>query len=384
MREFTILVIADTNDAAANLVDRLLPGAGFHAVQADTFSDAISADAILIDVTQLRSAPLGGLQNQRERGNTAPALICAPRLTGDMADHLLDLNIRAFLRKPIADGELIDRLWAFVQQARHEGSQEKIEAQLERAQAALTRRLEELNSLSRIGRAITSLTDEDVILTRIVEAAVYLTRADEGAIFLVDEATGRLQLHAQQGLGEEAVAAIRQPSPDSSAAIALRTGKPVIQGGGERQTKITTDYIVQAAMNVPVHAEGAAPLGVLAVHSHAERGFEPADQVVLASLADFTAMALGKAYVFQEMGSRVDAALEAARQVRLHAETLLSPADGILSQANTLLSGEHGRLTEDQHGAVSRIKLAAERLREIVGFIEAAFEDFPGEPSSQV
>jgi two-component system NtrC family sensor kinase len=384
MREFTILVIADTNDQAAYLVDRLLPGAGLNAVQVDAFSDAIPADAILVDVTQLRTAPLSGLQNQRERGNTAPALVCAPRLTGDMANQLFDLNIRAFLRKPLDDGQLVDRLWAFVQQAHHEGSRERVEAQLERAQAALTRRLEELNALSRIGRSITSLTDVDVILTRIVEAAVYLTRADEGAIFLADEATGRLMMRAQQGLEEEAVAIIRQPSSDSSAAVAFNTGEPVIQGGQGQQIKITTDYIVQAAMNMPILAEGATPSGVLAVHSHTQRGFEPADQVVLASLADFTMMALGKAYVLQELDSQIDAALGAARQVRLHAETLLSPADGILSQANTLLSGEHGRLNEAQHSAVSRIKLAADRLREVVGFIEAEFDEFPGEPSAQV
>lgn len=384
MRDFTILVIADTGEAATYLADRLLPSAGFNAAQADAFSDAIPADAVLVDVTHLRAAPLAGLLNQREKGNHAPALICAPRLTGDMADQLFELNIRAFLRKPIEDAEFVERLWAFVQQARHAGSQEKLQVQLERTQAALTRRLEELNALSRVGRSITSLADVDVILTRIVEAAVYLTRADEGAIFLVDEATGRLWLRAHQGLSEGQIAAIQQPSPDSSAAIALSTGEPVIQGGQGQQAKITTDYIVRAAMNMPVLAEGAAPFGVLAVHSHAERGFEPADEVVLASLADFTAIALGRAYLIRENDDRVDAALETARQIRLHAETLLSPADGILSQTNTLLAGEHGRLSEDLHGAVSRIKLAAERLREIVGFIEGTFEDFPGGPPSQV
>ena len=73
----------------------------------------------------------------------------------------------------------------------------------------------------------------------------------------------------------------------------------------------------------------------------------------------------------------------AARNIRLHADTLLSPSEGIEGQVRTLLAGGFDPLTESQRAAVIRIKQAVERLLEIAGFIRAELAGFDLDSSAE-
>ncbi len=375
-----ILVIADTAEAADHLGRNLLPRAGYQATVADALTPSPPCDAVLVDITHLRSGPLAGLQAQRRMGNEVPAIVCAPRLTDEMSSQIFLLDIRDFVPKPVEDTILLERLDQFVSQMRRERDVSTLAHHLEQSQKTLARRLDEMSALSRIGRAIASLTSADAVLTRIVEAAVYLTHADEGVVYLLEEAN-TLRLRAFEGLTDKQAAAIEHPSPESDVAVVLASGQPIARGAGDAGSLVTPDYVVRAALNVPIVVQHRAA-GVLAVHSHTERTFEQADQAVLTNLADYAAIALDKMSLIARANHRIDAALAASRTVRLHAETLLSPVDGIVSQIDTLLSGGFGRLTEAQHSAMARIRLAAKRLQEIVGFIRETLADFDSEWSS--
>jgi GAF domain-containing protein len=211
------------------------------------------------------------------------------------------------------------------------------------------------------------VTDVETILARIVEAAVYLTRADEGAVFLLDERTGELILRAEQGMGAQRAAALKQPSRDSDAMVALQTGKAVLKGG-ETEHKVKTGYLARALVNVPI-VLGERTVGVLAVYGMGAQAFEATDQAVASSLADYAAIALSKAQSLQAMSGRANAAIDAARKALLHAETLFDPVDGIEAQTDTLLAGGFGQLSEQQESAVRRIQQAAERIKEVIGLI---------------
>ena len=378
-----ILVIADTAEAADHLGRNLLPRAGYQVTVADALAPSPPCDAVLVDITHLRSGPLAGLQAQRRMGNEVPAIICAPRLTDEMSSQIFSLDIRDFVPKPVEDAILLERLDQFVSQIRRERDVSALVHHLEQSQKMLARRLDEMGALSRVGRAIASLTSADAVLTRIVEAAVYLTHADEGVVYLLElEEANTPRLRAFEGLTHEQAAAIERPSPESDVVAVLASSQPIARGAEDGGSLVTPDYVARAALNVPIVVQHRA-VGVLAVHSRTERTFEQADQAILTSLADYAAIALDKASLIARADHRIDAALAASRTVRLHAETLLSPVDGIVSQIDTLLTGGFGRLTEAQHSAMARIRLAARRLQEIVGFIRETLADFDDEwPSS--
>ena len=373
-----ILVAADTADVSDQLIGSLLPKAGYKVTKADEFNAPPACDVILLDVSMLRSAsPFATLKAQRRLGCEAPAILFVPRVTEQMATELFPLGIRELVLKPVDDEARMSKLAEFVKRIQTERDQAAVQQNLSKTQADLARRLEEMSTLTRIGRAISSASDIDTMLSHIVEAAVFLTRADEGAVFLVDKSSGGLVLRAEQGMGTQRAAALQQPSKDSDAMAVLQSGKPVLKGG-ETEHKVKTGYLARALINVPI-VVGQAVTGVLAVYSLGLHNFEASDEAVLISLADYAAIALDKGNALAQLKGEIDDAAKAARTVMSHAETLFDPVDGIESQVDTLLSGGFDPLTENQRGAVSRIKSATGRLKEVVGLIR---QTMPGDNKS--
>ena len=128
---------------------------------------------------------------------------------------------------------------------------------------------------------------------------------------------------------------------------------------------------------------GKTVVGVLAVHREESNApFDDGDQVIAASLADYTAIALSKSSQIEQAEGQIDAALMIARNIRLHSETLRSPIEGIEAQVKTLLAGGFDPLTETQRAAIARIQQAIERLLEIAGFIDAELAQFDSDPST--
>ena len=370
-----ILVAADTTEVSDQLIGGLLPKAGYQISKADEFNaPPANIDIILVDVSMLRStSPFAMLKAQRRLGCEAPAVLFVPRVTEQMATELFPLGVRELVLKPVEDEVRLARLDEFVKRIMAERDQAAVQQNLSQTQTDLARRLEEMSTLSRIGRAISSASDIDTMLSHIVEAAVFLTRADEGAVFLVDKENAGLILRAEQGMGTQRAAALQQPSKDSDAMAVLQSGKPVLKGG-ETEHKVKTGYLARALINVPI-VVGQQVAGVLAVYSLGKHTFEPSDQAVLVSLADYAAIALDKVNALLQLKGEIDEAAKAGKTVMSHAETLFDPVDGIESQVDTLLSGGFGPLTETQSGAVQRIKSATGRLKEVIGFIRQSMPD---------
>lgn len=378
-QDLHLLAIAETAEAARELAARLQALTGCATSAADALSALQPCDAIVVDVTQLRLAPLAGLQAQRRQGNTAPAVLCAPRLTGEMAAEVFDLDVRQFIRKPVGDAELHAQLEPFLSGIRQERERAAREHALEGVQKALQRRVEELDALTRVGRAITGAEDQGATLERTVEAVTYLLRADASLLYLHGGEGRGLELKAFHGIPEERVGPLWHPSEDSIMAEVMETAAPILRQQPDVQSKVTTGLFVRAALAVPLIV-GRGVSGVLLAQRRGERLFDGADLAALLSIASYTSIALERLREKAELEARVEEALAASRLVSAHAETLAGPVDGVESNVMALLDGEFGPLDEAQHGAAHRIRLAAERLQEISGLIQDVLADF--EPSS--
>jgi len=378
-QDLHILAIAETAEAAREKAARLQALTGCAVSAADALSPLQPCDAIVVDVSQLRLAPFSGLQAQRRQGNTAPAILCAPRLTGEMAAEVFDLDVRRFIRKPVTDEELRTELEPFLQGIRHERERAARERGLEAAQKALQRRVEQLEALTRIGRAIAGSPDESTALARTVEAATYLLRADESLLYLYPGEGRGLELKAWHGIAEEDIGVLWHPSEDSIMAEVLETGTPVLRQDSGVDSKVTTGLFVQAALAAPlvVH-RGVA--GVLLVQRREGRLFDGADIAAVLSLASYTGITLERLRERAELEARVEEALAASRLVCAHVDTLAGPIGGVESNVLALLDGEFGPLDEAQQNAAHRIRLAAERLQEISHLIQDVMTKF--EPSS--
>lgn len=364
-----ILLIADSSESAATL-SALYSQSGFSVAVAEDAVTPPPSDLVVVDVTRVMFSPFSGLQAQRRMGCTAPAMILAPRLNDQMAGEIFALDIRDFVLKPVDDNTLIERTARFATATQHSREQGEISQNLAQAESALARRLDEMNMLSRIGRAIAAQSDLDTMLTQIVDAAVFLTHAQEGAIFLLDETGSNLALRAEKGFGAKQSEIISRPSQDSDAMDVLRSGQPVIKSA-EAEHKVKTGFLVRALINVPIII-GRSVVGVLAVYNHGDRSFDTVDQALLVNLADYAAMAIDKVRALQQVQAQIIDSLGASRDVVLHAQTLIPPIEGIESLVETLLNGNFGPLNEKQTDAVRRIKTASVRLNEVLSYINEA------------
>jgi two-component system NtrC family sensor kinase len=380
MSDAHILVVADSEKHADHLANHLLKYAGYKATVAkDDTPPPGDVDVVLVDVDRVLVSPLVGLKAQRRLGCSAPALLVAPRLNEAMAAQVFVLNIRNFLTKPAKDEELVEKIKDVLRLTELERGQKEMGERLRRQDEILKRRLDELDTMSRVGRVLTVVEDVDTVLSRIVDGVVYLTRADEGALFMADE-QGSLNLRAEKNLGQREASTLSTLSNDSTAAGVFQTGKPVMRVGeaaGET-FKVKTGYLVQALINVPIII-GTKVVGVMAVYNHGNKPFEENDLKVMIALSDYAAVALDKAQRVEALQQRVQEASEDTRKVFAHTDNLTSPSEAVDAQLKLLLSKKLGDLTQKQMDALKRIRLSMVRIKEINDSVRAIAETYQPE-----
>jgi two-component system NtrC family sensor kinase len=163
--------------------------------------------------------------------------------------------------------------------------------------STLQKRVDELETLTLLGRSITSSLDIDSVLTAIVDAAVGLTGAEEGSLLLLDEATGELYMRAARNFQEEFVRTFRLPVKDSLAGNVMRSGQPVILDETTPQ-KIKTAYLVQGLLYVPLQSHGQV-FGVLGVDNRQSRlPFTQNHIKAISAMADYAVIAIENARLY--------------------------------------------------------------------------------------
>jgi signal transduction histidine kinase len=167
--------------------------------------------------------------------------------------------------------------------------------------ATLQTKADLADALATIARGITSQLELDEVLNQALEMANALTAADESSIWLVDQQTGELFLEAERGINDDHIRRMRLPVPDTLAGRVIETGAPVrasqeLEG---QQIKVKTGYLVEAVLYVPLSLVGVT-FGVLsAAHREGGRQFSERDEEMMATIADFAAIAVQNARLYQ-------------------------------------------------------------------------------------
>lgn len=175
---------------------------------------------------------------------------------------------------------------------------DQLTQQLLEANQQLERQLQELNAIYTIGRSVTSILDLNRVLNRVVEAAVYVAGAEEGLLLLLDSAEEELYLRAAKDVDEKLARNLRVRVDDSAAGRAIQSNRPVLVSG--ENTKVITGYLVQALLYIPLQVPERGVIGVLGVvNRESERSFSEKDIFLLSALADYAAIAIENARLFE-------------------------------------------------------------------------------------
>ena len=300
MPDSVILVVEDNDDIREFIEESLLTPEGYQVYSVQHGLEALDAlqsripDLIITDYHMPLLNGLELLQRIQQRIPGLPVVMMSSERSDQLVGEALRFGAAGFLLKPFDQESLLQAVQNALEQ---EATLPGIPSDQRYVKA---RRVHELETLIHIGRTVTEVLELDEALMRVVEAAVQLTGAEEGSLLLLDDRTGELYMRASKNFDEDFVKTFRLHVRDSLAGQVIASGNPILLDEGSPQ-KIKTAYLVHSLIYVPLRARGKI-VGVLGVDNRkAGRVLGQGDVAVMTAMADYAAIAIDNARLFQQM-----------------------------------------------------------------------------------
>lgn len=342
MPDALILIVEDNEDIREFIEEGLPRSDGFrvrsakHGLEA---LDALNEKTPDLVITDYHMPKLNGLELLRHIQERTPGLPVIMMSSGG-SDLLIVEAMRSgaadFLLKPFDQATLLRSVRSALRQ------EPGLPDSPTMPSGTPVTRVRELEALIDIGRTVTEVLGLDQALTRVVEAAVQLTGAEEGSLLLLDEDSGNLYMRASKNFDEDFVKTFRLHVRDSLAGQVLETGRPILLDESSPQ-KIKTAYLVHSLIYVPLSVRGKI-IGVLGVDNRkAGQVLTQNDVTVMTAMADYAAIAIDNARLFQE-----------SEQERSKLETILAQT-------------ENGVIVVDDDNRIVMINQSAEKIFGVSG-----------------
>jgi two-component system NtrC family sensor kinase len=296
----TILVVDDNRRIADFLANSVLPSLGYKATIAYDGKTGMQLlhtrqfSLLLLDLQLPDTTGLDMLREMEREGLKVPTILTTAHGSEQVAVDAFRLGVTDYLVKPVDPDTLNDAITRSLTVSRL--NQEKV-----RLTTQLKEQVSWLTVLYTVGQSVTSTLDIDEVLRRIVEAGVRLTRAEEGFLALLDEKSSLLYLRAVKNIDEERSKPLRLPITDALVGRVFSTGHSLrLNRTADASLKVSTGFLVNSLIYVPLTARGK-PLGVLAVDNrNNHRDFTGIEEGLLTSLADYAAVAIENANLYQQ------------------------------------------------------------------------------------
>jgi DNA-binding response OmpR family regulator/putative methionine-R-sulfoxide reductase with GAF domain len=313
-----ILVIDDSREIVKHLTEHLLPEFGYatlHAFDGDSGLKLIqenNPDLVMLDYNLPEMTGLDVLRQMVQQSINTPVVLMTGYGSELSAIEAFRLGAKDYLIKPFTIDEIAETIERALVETRLLQDNEELAEELRRVKVEMSRVTHEMNTLSRVGKAITSLLSVSKVLERVLETATYLTNAEESTIWIVDEASAELRAYGQPETGSgEISTALNLPTIKLLVDRVMQSGQPVRHSDfAEREGEMDTDHFAHAVLFVPVKLRGVT-MGVLGVSSRTVlQSFSNRHQFLLSFLADYAAIALENARVFQAADQALAARLD--------------------------------------------------------------------------
>ncbi len=303
-----ILVIDDSQQIRDFLANQVLPRAGYRCVSAADGRAGLEMlgkekpDLVLTDMQMPRMSGLEILQLLAQYKVDIPVVMMTAQGSETIAVEAFHLGVKDYIVKPFTIDDVLRVIEHALSETRLRREKEVLARNLAAANQELQRRVQEVTVLARVGQAVSALLDQTVLMQRIVEAAVFIANANRGALLLSDD-DGSLHLSASTGFPTSLDHSLAPPR--SLIASVMETQKPIRLALPE----LTSEPYGRAApppqafMATPIVAQRKS-IGALAVdRTQGNRPFNASDARLLAALADYAAISLQNARLFEDAKS---------------------------------------------------------------------------------
>jgi two-component system NtrC family sensor kinase len=301
IQEHVLVVTADAHMGAT--LDRVLRSADFTVTLTQDGGSAvkqvtmIGASVVILSERLRDGSGLDCAAEFSRRLPAIPVLLCLNQETADLLKRAVRAGISDIICPPLKADDIERAVRSALDLSRRRKDTHLVEAR--RFTSSLQRQVDEMETLTRLGRQITSTLTIDSVLSAIVDAAVQLTGSEEGSLLLIDEVTGDLYMRASKNFQEDFARTFRLPITDSLAGSVIRSGEAILVDESQPQ-KIKTSYLVQSLLYVPLRLQGHV-LGVLGVDNR--NSHLPLTQrhvTLLSALSNYAVIALENARLYSD------------------------------------------------------------------------------------
>ncbi len=311
------ILLVESDPEISDLVARqTLQAMGYQVQVARVAATAIqevsrySPDIIL---TNLHLPDLSGkdlLVALSSQGITAPVIIIAQRGMEDDMIQAFRLGASDYLFWPMREAEIVSAVERVLKQVRSRRERETLARQLKQTNDELQHRVRELTTIFAIGKAVTSITNQQELLEKVVEGAVYVTEADCGWLLLREERSKVFRLAAQRNLPEAIAEKVDQPWDDGISSLVALSGE-TLSIYGEPLARFKVSQLGKAALIVPVKMKKEV-VGLLVVVRKAPQSFSSSNRTLLEAVADYASISLVNAGLFRALEERARSLQQAA------------------------------------------------------------------------
>ncbi len=309
-------------------------------------------------------------------GSEVPVIVIAEEGEEEDVIQAFRLGASDFLKSPLREAEIVTAVERVLKQVRAKRERRLLAHKLERTNRELKRRVRDLTTIFGIGKAITSITDQQVLFDQIVNGAVSVTEADKGWLHLRKGDNKKFVLRAQKELPESISHHLGKEWDDGVSSLVALSGES-FSIHGEPLKRFKVSQLGRAALVVPVKAQEEV-IGLLVVVREKSDPFEPGNQFMLEAVADYVSVSLVNARLFQALEHLSQSTQNSTDGTGKHETSIKDdtfkavskifqlPFDEISRQIEIFTNGEVAEITESQKGVLKELRSNLEDIRRFV------------------
>ncbi|MGD9092792.1 MAG: response regulator [Anaerolineales bacterium] len=315
-----ILLVESNPDISDLIANQTLRPFGYRVEVVKTAAAAIQNTARLSPELIIVNLNLPGLSGKdylvalSSQGLDIPVIVLSEKGMESDVIQAFRLGASDYILWPAREAEVISAVERVLKQIWARKEREDLARQLNKTNQELHRRVRELTTIFAIGKAVTSITDQNDLFKKIIEGAIYISEADLGWLLLREGDSKVFTLRAHHKLPDTLAEKLNQPWDDGISSLVSISGESLaIHGDPLKRFKVSR--LGRSILAVPVKIQNEV-VALLVVVRKASKPFGPNPQALLESMADYASISIVNARLFRALEERARSLQDAVKRAR--------------------------------------------------------------------
>lgn len=369
-----VLIVDDDVEVRDLLKDQIFRPTQYEVLEARDGVEGVAMvekrkpDLIYIDLVMPGLTGKDMLVAIKSRQYTGPIIVGVKRGSEKDAIEAFRFGATDYITKPIREAEMMSVVQRALADVRLRKERDGLTEQLRKSNIELEARIKELTTLATLGQTLTAMRGLDEMFDAVLAGALAVSGADYATLLLQEPNSTDLILRAGKNLTLVMQEKLGEPMRDELAKLVMTSQQPlVVEGDGLKRFKLSRDIL--ATVYAPMVVNGKA-IGVLTVGNHRrKKGFEERLGEVINTLADYAAIAIVNARLFNALEQRAKSLEAAYNTVKLRDQKISSGVFVPLGQMQETLANLANipKLSPQLSTQLLDLTQKAEQMRLLIG-----------------